>query len=81
MIELSTKLASAWLISSQFPLRGAGAGLYLQRHSFFLGQWFVELSDVVSDFSRIEFAHIVPRLTGFRSRDHQQRIKCTNQTI
>ena len=81
-MELSTKFASAWLISSRLPFDRRGrVGFHLQRYSFFLRQRLIKFADIVSDLGGIEFAHVLARLAGFRACDHQQRIEGTNQPI
>src|SRR5262245_7342432 len=65
--QVSEGLTYKFSISSE---RHRRVSLYFQSNPFFLRQGLIELANIVSDFCCIEFAHIFPCLTGFRTGDH-----------
>ena len=82
LIALSTRLASAWLTSSRLPCTGAAARrLDLELEALLVGERLVELANAARDLGRIELGHVVARLAGFRTRDHQQRVEGADQRI
>jgi hypothetical protein len=78
-MAFSTRLASAWLISSR--CREWSPGPPPQRQALVLGERLVKLMNTVGDLGRIEVRHIVAGLTGFGACDHQKRIERADQAV
>ena len=70
-MAFSTRLASAWLISSRLPCSGAGAVLTRRRHAVVFRQRLVQFVDAVGDVGGVEIIHVAARLPGLGARDHQ----------
>ena len=81
LIAFSTRLASAWLISSRLPCSGAGFGLDAQGQAVVFGQRLVEFVDAAGDVGGVEIVHVAARLPGLGARDHQQRIEGADQAV
>ena len=80
-MAFSTRLASAWLISSRLPCSRAARGLDAQGHAVVFGQRLVQFVDAPGDVGRVEIVHVAARLPGLGARDHQQRVEGADQAV